>query len=72
MLIAGIPLYANFDAARNYFDARGIILYDSFEDLIVKLETTSPISPKTFNRDLRAENKFIECIAKNDSHYYNN
>ena len=37
MLVAGIPVFVNFDGARNYFNMDGVIVYYSFEHLYTML-----------------------------------
>ena len=39
MLIAGIPVFVNFNASRNYFNEPNLIFYDSFDDLLRKIST---------------------------------
>lgn len=62
MLVAGIPVYANFDASRNYFDVDGIVHYESFDELFDLLKTpTSPEGVK-FKKDFSAIKQFSRNI----------
>lgn len=62
MLIAGIPVYANFDAARNYFEQSGVTIYHSFNELIEMLLIHKPDNPIVFNRDIFAEREFADSL----------
>lgn len=64
MLLAGIPVFANFDAARNYFNVNGIITYHSFEELIDLLATERPFAPAEYERDLSAEESFVKVVSR--------
>ena len=64
MLLAGIPVYANFDAARNYFNVNGIVTYQSFEELLGLLATAMPSIPAGYERDLSAEESFINVVSR--------
>ena len=63
MLLAGIPLYANFDASRNYFNVDGIVPYHSFDELLRLLATTTPSAPIRYERELSAEESFIKVVS---------
>lgn len=45
MLIAGIPVFANIDAARNFFNIKDVIVYHSFEELSLLLSSFIPYLP---------------------------
>ncbi len=64
MLLAGIPVFANFDAARNYFNVNGIITYHSFEELLDLLATERPSAPTGYVRDLSAEESFVKVVSR--------
>lgn len=64
MLLAGIPIYANFDAARNYFNISDIIPYQSFEELINLLTTTTPSAPSGYERDFSSEDFFTSMVSR--------
>ena len=64
MLLAGIPVYANFDAARNYFNVNGIVTYQSFEELLGLLATAMSSAPAGYERDLSAEESFINVVSR--------
>lgn len=64
MLLAGIPVYANFDAARNYFNVNGVVTYHSFEELLSLLGTAMPSAPAGYERDLSAEDLFIKELSR--------
>lgn len=63
MLLAGIPIYANFDAARNYFNISGISSYRSFEELISLLSTANPSTPSKYERELAYETSFTNLVS---------
>ena len=63
MLMAGIPVYANFDAARNYFNISGIIPYQTFEELISLLSTATPLAPSGYERDFSSEFLFTSLVS---------
>ena len=42
MQVAGIPVFANFDACRDYHNIDGVYLYDSFDDLLLILNSFNP------------------------------
>lgn len=46
MLVAGIPIFANFDAARNFHNIDGITPYSSFDELSKLLLSFCPYIPK--------------------------
>lgn len=62
MLVAGIPVFVNFDAGRNYMDLSDVILYDSFENLFDTLESFLPYQADCFHRDSLAERRFVDKI----------
>lgn len=64
MLVAGIPVFVNFDAGRNYMDLSDVILYDSFENLFDTLESFLPYQADYFHRDSLAERRFADIINK--------
>ena len=64
MLLAGIPVYANFDASRNYFNVNGIVTYHSFEELLGLLETATPSALAGYERDLSEEESFINFVSR--------
>ena len=64
MLIAGIPVFANFDAARNYYENKDVIVYQSFEDLFRRLVSFKAYDTELFKRDVEAEQTFIRLISQ--------
>lgn len=62
MLLAGIPVFVNFDAGRNYMDLSDVYLYNSFEDLFATLEVFVPYQVESFQRDVNAENMFVKTL----------
>lgn len=62
MLLAGIPVFVNFDAGRNYLDLNDVHLYDSFEGLFEALENFVPYQTEPIKRDALSENKFATII----------
>lgn len=63
MLLAGIPVFVNFDAARNYFDVEGVIQYHSFEDLLSVLSMPAPLSPFGYEGDHSAVELFSTLVS---------
>lgn len=64
MLIAGIPVFVNFDAARDYHHVEDVIEYGSFDDLFACLQSFSPHQAKRLERNVAAEKECIErCRA---------
>ena len=72
MLLAGIPIFANFDAARNYFGVSGITRYTSFNDLIDRLNASVPFCQSSLIREESAEIDFINYIANDVSTFHHN
>ena len=62
MLIAGIPVFVNFDAGRNYVGIKDVYLYDSFDDLLITLERFVPCQAASVLRDTMAESQFVRII----------
>ena len=62
MLIAGIPVFANFDAARNYHNVDGVHVYSSMDELFSELEGFNPSMPDLFNRDKESESRFFSSL----------
>lgn len=63
MLLAGIPVFANFNAVRNYFNISGIEQYNTFEELFMMLKTQANCSMPTFIKDNSAERVFSDLIS---------
>lgn len=42
MLVAGIPVFANFDAARNFYNIDDVIIYSTFDSLFASLSLFRP------------------------------
>lgn len=62
MLLAGIPVFVNFDAGRNYLNLNDVHLYDSFEGLFATLENFVPYQTEPVHRDVLSENRFATII----------
>lgn len=62
MLVAGIPVFANFDAARNYHNVDGVHVYSSLEGLFSELEGFYPSTPDLFVRDKESESRFVSSL----------
>ena len=62
MLLAGIPVFVNFDAGRNYLDLNDVHLYDSFEGLFATLENFVPYQTEPIHRDALLKNRFTTII----------
>jgi len=64
MLLAGVPVFVNFDAGRNYWDVGDVHLYNSFETLFEVLEQFEPYQTGMFQKDMAAEKEFVEIMGK--------
>ena len=62
MLLAGIPVFVNFDAARNYYDVGDVIVYKDVESLFELLTHFSPHLAKMPIMDQHFEMAFIDTI----------
>lgn len=62
MLVAGIPVFVNFDAGRNVLGMRGVHVYESFEDLFDSLNRFEPYQTELLQRDVMAESRFVKTI----------
>lgn len=62
MLLAGIPVFLNFDAGRNYLDLSDVHLYDSFEGLFEALERFEPYQAKSLFENTWEERQFVVKI----------
>lgn len=65
-LIAGMPVFANLNASRDYFGVEGVCLYHSFEelfDLLCDLQLPRCVGVPQRNRV--AEKKFMDAIGGN-------
>ena len=65
MLIAGIPAFTNFDAARNYHSIKDIIQYQSLDGLIALLADYKPHIATQPVKDIEAFSKFTSHICNN-------
>ena len=63
MLIAGIPVFVNFDAARDYHNVEDVVIYDSFDDLLSKLETFNPHQAHYYSRNSIFEKSFATYVS---------
>ncbi|MBO6025194.1 MAG: hypothetical protein J6P83_10130 [Bacteroidales bacterium] len=62
MLVAGIPVFVNFDAGRNYLGMSDVHLYDTCEDLFETLENYVPYQAEHLLRDKMAESQFVKTL----------
>ena len=63
MLIAGIPVIVNADAARSFYDANGVVLFNNLielPELIIKFE---PFLPLLYTKSEKFTNEFINLIS---------
>lgn len=61
-LVAGLPVFASFGAARSYFDCSDVYVFRSLEELGIRLEHFVPHNAKMPERDVEAENRFINVV----------
>lgn len=64
VLMAGLPVFANFDAARNCHNLEDVHQYGSFEELFELLKTFEPYQAKMIERDERAVQRFVEFVKR--------
>ena len=65
-LIAGMPVFANLNASRDYFGVEGVFLYHSFEELYDLLRDLKlPRCVDVPQRNRVAEKKFMDAISGN-------
>lgn len=64
MRIAGVPVFVNFDASRNYFNIEDVRLYDTFDDLLDKLRSFRDYQANRFVLDEQNVNNFINIIRE--------
>lgn len=62
MLIAGIPVFANFDATRDYHHVTDVEEYSSLEDLLGKLKKFVPHQAKYWRRYEEIEKDCMEIV----------
>ena len=62
MLLAGIPVFVNFDAGRSFFGTNDVHLYESFEGLFETLKSFEPYQAELLHRDIMAESQFVKTI----------
>ena len=62
-LIAGLPIFANLNAARDYFGTKGVNVFQSFEELMDLLENlTLPRCVSVPKRNEASEKLFVDMI----------
>ncbi len=64
VLMAGLPVFANFDAARNCHNLEDVHQYGSFEELFELLKTFEPYQAKKIERDEQAVLQFVELLKR--------
>lgn len=62
MLVAGVPIFANFNAARDYHNVEDVNVYESFNDLFAKLESFEPHQAKMPARQVKCEEFFVDTV----------
>ena len=62
MLVAGVPVFVNFDAGRSFLGTNGVHLYDTFDDLFATLKSFEPYQPELLQKDVVAERRFVKTI----------
>ena len=63
MLVAGIPIIANFDAVRNYHNIEGIYQYNTFDEMIDLIDNLQPVSLDTYKKQISNEIEFIRVVS---------
>ncbi len=72
MVVAGVPVFANFDATRNYFGVNGVMRYTSFNDLFDQLNAPIQLCPSKSIREECAEIEFLDYLVNDDSTLHHN
>ncbi len=62
MRIAGVPVFVNFDASRNYFNIEDVRLYDTFDDLLGQLLSFETCQTSHFTMDDQTVRRFVEIV----------
>lgn len=62
MLVAGVPIFANFNAARDFHNVEDVNVYESFDDLFTKLESFEPHQAKMPTRQVKCEEFFVDTV----------
>ncbi len=62
MLVAGVPVFVNFDAGRSFIGTNDVHFYDSFDDLFNTLKNFDPYQTELLHRDVMAERRFVKTI----------
>jgi hypothetical protein len=62
-LVAGVPIIANLNAARDYFGTEGVVVFQTFDDLYDLLEGSElPRCVRIPERNKTAERIFLDTI----------
>lgn len=64
MLIAGVPVFVNYDSARDYYEVEDVLLYSSFDDLFDKLAHFKPHQAAMPIRKTEYEEFFIQTVKE--------
>lgn len=62
MLVAGVPIFANFNAARDFHNVEDVNVYESFDDLFAKLAKFEPHQAKMPARQVKYEELFVKTV----------
>ena len=62
MLVAGLPVYVNFDAARDCHRIDDVHQYETFDALFDSLQAFNPYQAELFERDIKSEQMFINIL----------
>ena len=62
MLVAGVPVFVNFNAARDYHNVEDVNVYESFDDLFEKLKSFEPHQAKMPMRQVKCEEFFVDTV----------
>lgn len=62
MLVAGVPVFVNFNAARDCHYVEDVNVYESFDDLFIKLESFEPHQAKMPTRQVKCEEFFVDTV----------
>lgn len=64
-LIAGVPIISNSKAARNYFNIKGVHVYENDDEFCHFIHTKTLAEPEVWDKPIVEEARFKKCILSN-------
>ena len=62
MLVTGVPVFVNFNAARDCHNVEDVNVYESFDDLFAKLESFDPHQAKMPTHQVKYDKIFVDTV----------